>query len=195
MTGWLRAVLDNILGWLHEGYPHGVPPKDYFPLLALLARTLSEEEVVKVAQTVLRGNRLRRRHAGGDPRGHPRRHRQGTQSRGDPPGRRAARVGRLAAGGTRALIGLDERGIAAQRMILGYLDEDQRHAVGVDDVHLVQSPRFAPGLAGDLDAAVLAARVCVASQVAHLKPQRTRERWRAALGAPWPASSISDCPA
>jgi uncharacterized protein DUF3349 len=50
-----EGVLDNILGWLHEGYPHGVPPKDYFPLLALLARSLSEEEVVKVAQTVLRG--------------------------------------------------------------------------------------------------------------------------------------------
>lgn len=49
-------VIDNILGWLHEGYPHGVPPKDYFPLLALLARSLTEEEIVKVAQTVLTGN-------------------------------------------------------------------------------------------------------------------------------------------
>ena len=50
-----EGVMDNILGWLREGYPHGVPPKDYFPLLALLARSLSEEEVIKVAQTVLRG--------------------------------------------------------------------------------------------------------------------------------------------
>ena len=48
-------VMDNILGWLHDGYPHGVPPKDYFPLLALLTRSLSEDEVVKVAQIVLRG--------------------------------------------------------------------------------------------------------------------------------------------
>jgi hypothetical protein len=47
--------MDNILGWLHEGYPHGIPQKDYFPLLALLARSLTEEEVVKVAQTVLKG--------------------------------------------------------------------------------------------------------------------------------------------
>lgn len=45
---------DSILGWLREGYPHGVPPKDYFPLLALLMRSLTEEEVVKAARTILR---------------------------------------------------------------------------------------------------------------------------------------------
>jgi hypothetical protein len=45
---------EHVLDWLHEGYPHGVPPKDYFPLLALLLRSLSEEEVVKAAQTVLK---------------------------------------------------------------------------------------------------------------------------------------------
>ena len=44
----------NVLDWLHEGYPAGVPPKDYFPLLALLLRSLSEDEVVKAAQTVLK---------------------------------------------------------------------------------------------------------------------------------------------
>ena len=44
----------NVLDWLHEGYPHGVPPKDYFPLLALLLRSLSEDEVIKAAQTVLK---------------------------------------------------------------------------------------------------------------------------------------------
>ena len=43
-----------MLTWLHEGYPEGVPPTDYFPLLALLTRSLTEEEVVKVAQTVLK---------------------------------------------------------------------------------------------------------------------------------------------
>ena len=45
---------DNVLGWLHEGYPHGIPPKDYFPLLALLMRSLNEDEVVKAASTVLK---------------------------------------------------------------------------------------------------------------------------------------------
>jgi hypothetical protein len=45
---------DHVLDWLHEGYPHGVPPKDYFPLLALLLRSLSEDEVVTAAATVLK---------------------------------------------------------------------------------------------------------------------------------------------
>jgi len=49
-----RTVLDNVLGWLHDGYPEGVPQKDYFPLLALLKRSLTEEEVVKAAQSVLK---------------------------------------------------------------------------------------------------------------------------------------------
>jgi uncharacterized protein (DUF2267 family) len=47
-------VLDNVLGWLHEGYPEGVPPKDYFALLALLKRSLTEDEVVRAAQSVLK---------------------------------------------------------------------------------------------------------------------------------------------
>jgi hypothetical protein len=49
-----RSVLDNVLGWLHDGYPEGVPQKDYFPLLALLKRSLTEEEVVKAAQAILK---------------------------------------------------------------------------------------------------------------------------------------------
>lgn len=51
-----KTVLDNVLGWLHEGYPEGVPRTDYFALLALLKRSLSEEEVVKAAQSVLRSS-------------------------------------------------------------------------------------------------------------------------------------------
>jgi hypothetical protein len=51
-----RTVLDNVLGWLHEGYPEGVPQKDYFPLLALLKRSLTEEEVVKAAQSILKAS-------------------------------------------------------------------------------------------------------------------------------------------
>jgi Protein of unknown function (DUF3349) len=47
------SVLESVLSWLHRGYPEGVPPNDYFALLALLKRTLSEEEVVKAAQAVL----------------------------------------------------------------------------------------------------------------------------------------------
>ncbi|MDT5073748.1 MAG: hypothetical protein QOH82_3068 [Mycobacterium sp.] len=49
-----KNVIENVINWLHAGYTEGVPPKDYFPLLALLKRSLSEEEVVRAAQSVLR---------------------------------------------------------------------------------------------------------------------------------------------
>ena len=51
-----HSVLDNVLRWLHDGYPEGVPPKDYFALLALLKRSLTEEEVVRAAQSILKGS-------------------------------------------------------------------------------------------------------------------------------------------
>ena len=56
MTNTSPGVLDNILGWLHQGYPEGVPQKDYFALLALLKRSLTEDEVVKAAQAVLKNS-------------------------------------------------------------------------------------------------------------------------------------------
>ncbi len=46
-------VFENVLNWLRAGYPQGVPPTDYYPVLALLTRTLSEDEVVQTARTVL----------------------------------------------------------------------------------------------------------------------------------------------
>ena len=49
-----KSVLENVLDWLHQGYPEGVPRTDYFALLALLKRSLTEEEVIKAAQSVLR---------------------------------------------------------------------------------------------------------------------------------------------
>ncbi len=48
------SIFDNVLGWLHAGYPEGVPPKDYFALLALLKRSLTDDEVIKAAQAILR---------------------------------------------------------------------------------------------------------------------------------------------
>jgi hypothetical protein len=51
-----QTILDNVLRWLHDGYPEGVPPKDYFPLLALLKRSLTEEEVIRAAQWILKSN-------------------------------------------------------------------------------------------------------------------------------------------
>jgi hypothetical protein len=41
-----------MLDWLREGYPAGVPPTDYIPLLALLRRRLSEDEVREIAADV-----------------------------------------------------------------------------------------------------------------------------------------------
>lgn len=48
--------LENVLDWLHKGYPEGVPPTDYYPLLALLKRSLSEDEIVRAAQSILRAS-------------------------------------------------------------------------------------------------------------------------------------------
>lgn len=39
------GLLGSILNWLRKGYPEGVPPKDYFPLLALLRKGLSDQDV------------------------------------------------------------------------------------------------------------------------------------------------------
>lgn len=47
-----RSILD-ILDWLRGGYPEGVPRKDYFPLLALLTRSLSEAEQAQVIGRLL----------------------------------------------------------------------------------------------------------------------------------------------
>ncbi|MDT5099999.1 MAG: hypothetical protein QOC76_3736 [Mycobacterium sp.] len=54
MTETNQSVLSTVLGWLHQGYPDGVPPKDYFALLALLKRSLTENEVIQAAQAVLK---------------------------------------------------------------------------------------------------------------------------------------------
>ncbi|MFT4233143.1 MAG: DUF3349 domain-containing protein [Leucobacter sp.] len=38
------GIIAQVLRWLRAGYPEGVPPKDYTPLLALLRRSLEEED-------------------------------------------------------------------------------------------------------------------------------------------------------
>jgi hypothetical protein len=44
----------SVLGWLRKGYPDGIPPTDYYPLLALLRRSLTEDEVVQATFTILK---------------------------------------------------------------------------------------------------------------------------------------------
>ncbi|CCH77990.1 conserved hypothetical protein [Nostocoides japonicum T1-X7] len=48
------GVVSRIVGWLREGYPSGVPERDYVPLLALLQRRLTKEEVKMVAKSLRR---------------------------------------------------------------------------------------------------------------------------------------------
>ena len=45
----LSDVLMRVVGFLRAGYPQGVPAHDYVPLLALLRRRLSDDEVMAVA--------------------------------------------------------------------------------------------------------------------------------------------------
>jgi hypothetical protein len=45
----LPPILSSIIGWLREGYPEGVPERDYIPLFALLSRELSEDEAKAIA--------------------------------------------------------------------------------------------------------------------------------------------------
>lgn len=50
------SFIDAIVGWLREGYPQGVPAQDYVPLLALLRRRLTDDEVrAVVAELVASG--------------------------------------------------------------------------------------------------------------------------------------------
>ncbi|MGK8502050.1 DUF3349 domain-containing protein [Nocardia asiatica] len=45
----MPPFLNAIIGWLRVGYPDGIPDSDYIPLLALLRRRLSDEEVARIA--------------------------------------------------------------------------------------------------------------------------------------------------
>jgi len=49
----VNRFLTSIVAWLRAGYPDGVPPTDYFPLLALLSRRLSNDEVKAVARALM----------------------------------------------------------------------------------------------------------------------------------------------
>jgi hypothetical protein len=50
----VNGFLNSIVSWLRAGYPEGVPPTDTFPVLALLARRMSNDEVKEVASELIR---------------------------------------------------------------------------------------------------------------------------------------------
>jgi hypothetical protein len=49
----LSEVLTKIIEWLRAGYPQGVPDRDYVPLLALLSRRLTYEEIQEVTDALI----------------------------------------------------------------------------------------------------------------------------------------------
>ncbi|SDJ02901.1 Protein of unknown function [Frankineae bacterium MT45] len=48
----MSTFVDSIVTFLRAGYPEGVPERDYFPLFALLARQLTDDEVAQVADVL-----------------------------------------------------------------------------------------------------------------------------------------------
>jgi len=49
----VSRFLNAIVSWLRAGYPEGVPPHDYMPVLALLSRRLTTDEVTAVASELM----------------------------------------------------------------------------------------------------------------------------------------------
>lgn len=49
----MNRFLDAVVAWLRAGYPDGVPRNDYVPLLALLSRRLTGDEVKAVARELM----------------------------------------------------------------------------------------------------------------------------------------------
>ena len=54
----LPPFLTSVVGWLRAGYPNGVPEADFVPLLALLARRLSNDEVQQVSEALIKSETL-----------------------------------------------------------------------------------------------------------------------------------------
>jgi hypothetical protein len=49
----VNGFLNKVMAWLNAGYPEGVPGPDRVPLLALLKRRLTDDEVKAVAQELV----------------------------------------------------------------------------------------------------------------------------------------------
>lgn len=44
------SYLERAVAWLKAGYPQGIPSQDYIPLLAVLQRRMSEEEIEELGE-------------------------------------------------------------------------------------------------------------------------------------------------
>jgi hypothetical protein len=43
------SLAQSVLDWLRAGYPEGIPPQDYLPILGVLRRRLTQEEIRSIA--------------------------------------------------------------------------------------------------------------------------------------------------
>jgi hypothetical protein len=48
-----RGIVQRVVGWLRAGYPSGVPDQDYVPLLGILRRSLTAEELEQVVDQLV----------------------------------------------------------------------------------------------------------------------------------------------
>ena len=49
MTDEVFGKVGKILEWLKAGYPQGIPPRDYPPVLGVLRRHLTDDEIIQIA--------------------------------------------------------------------------------------------------------------------------------------------------
>jgi Protein of unknown function (DUF3349) len=49
----VNRFLTSVVAWLRAGYPEGIPPTDYIPVLALLSRRLSNDEAKVVTRDLI----------------------------------------------------------------------------------------------------------------------------------------------
>ena len=52
------GVVSRVVDWLREGYPLGLPARDYIPLIALLRRRLTDAEVAQVSRQLVAAGTL-----------------------------------------------------------------------------------------------------------------------------------------
>ena len=46
----MNRIFGSIVTWLRAGHPHGLAKNDYLPILALLSRRLTADEIIEVAR-------------------------------------------------------------------------------------------------------------------------------------------------
>ncbi len=51
-------MVSRLVAWIREGYPAGVPDRDYVPLMALLRRRLTDKEVKRVSRALVRSRTI-----------------------------------------------------------------------------------------------------------------------------------------